>query len=309
MSTMPALRDLNKLNSFVRVAERRSFTKAADDLRTAPSVLSRHISDLENSLGFSLLNRSTHGVSLTEAGEGLFKNCLHMLENLDEYIVETRNLQTGPYGALRIQATSGYAQWVLAPLIGEFVRRYPHLRVQISAETVTLNSIEDGCDVILASKKPTVPGLVDRDIGAIPHVVCASPEYFQRFGRPREPQDLREHNCLVNSFFAPKAWMFQIGSQQVPIEVRGTVSSNSSAVLTRVALDGVGIIRVPLYSVKARLANGTLEAIFADAAQSPERLRAYFSKTKHLPAKITDFIHFLQTSIASPEAAGSSRGA
>jgi DNA-binding transcriptional LysR family regulator len=103
--------------------------------------------------------------------------------------------------------------------------------------------------------------------------------------------------------------MFQIGSQQVPIEVRGTVSSNSSAVLTRVALDGVGIIRVPLYSVKARLANGTLEAIFADAAQSPERLRAYFSKTKHLPAKITDFIHFLQTSIASPEAAGSSRGA
>ena len=71
MSLTAALRDLNKLNAFVRVAERRSFTKAAADLRTTPSVVSKHMKELEDALGFSLLNRSTHGIVLTDAGEGL----------------------------------------------------------------------------------------------------------------------------------------------------------------------------------------------------------------------------------------------
>jgi DNA-binding transcriptional LysR family regulator len=297
---MPKLRDLNKLNAFVRVAERLSFTKAADDLRTTPSVVSKHMSDLENALGFSLLNRSTHGVVLTEAGEGLFRNCLQMFADLDEYVVEIRNLQTGPYGSLHIQASGGYAQWVLAPLISRFVRRHPQLRVKLSAETDTLNSMEDGCDVIVASKKPSVPGLIEREIGGNPHVICASADYFRQFGKPKEPHDLQEHNCLVNSFLAPKEWLFQEGSQQISVEVRGTFLSNSSAVLVQVALDGLGIIRVPRYAAKSGLMNGTLKAIFEDVALSPERLFAYFSKTKHLPAKITDFVDFLQASIASP---------
>jgi DNA-binding transcriptional LysR family regulator len=297
MSPMPKLRDLNKLSAFVRVAERLSFTKAAADLRTTPSVVSKHVSDLENALGFSLLNRSTHGVVLTEAGEGLFKNCLQMFADLDEYVVEMRNLQTGPYGSLHVQASASYAHWVLAPLMSEFIRRYPHLRVKLSAETGTLNAVEDGCDVIVASKKPSVPGLIDREIGGIPHVICASPDYFQRSGRPGGPQDLREHNCLVNSFLAPKEWLFRDGSQQITVEVRGTFSSNSSAVLVQVALDGVGIVRVPHYAAKAALGSGALEAIFEDEAQSPERLRAYFSKTKHLPAKIIDFVEFLRGAV------------
>ena len=96
MSLTAALRDLNKLNTFVRVAERRSFTKAAADLRTTPSVVSKHMKELEAALGFSLFNRSTHGIVLTDAGEGLFQNCLQMLSKLDGYVVETRNLQKGP---------------------------------------------------------------------------------------------------------------------------------------------------------------------------------------------------------------------
>jgi hypothetical protein len=121
MSLTAALRDLNKLNAFVRVAQRRSFTKAAADLHMTPSVVSKYMKELEDSLGFSLINRSTHGIMLTDAGEGLFQNCLQMLAQLDGYVVETRNLQKGPYGTLRVQATSDYAQYVLAPKIPEFV--------------------------------------------------------------------------------------------------------------------------------------------------------------------------------------------
>lgn len=298
MSLTAALRDLNKLNAFVRVAERRSFTKAAADLRTTPSVVSKHMKELEDALGFSLLNRSTHGIVLTDAGEGLLQNCLQMLASLDDYVVETRNLQKGPYGTLRIQAASDYAQWVLAPVVTKFLRRSPGLRVHLSAATDDCNFSEEGFDIIVAGRKPALPGLIDRDLGSIKHVVCASPKYFERVGRPKDPQDLRDHNCLVNAYSAAKGWPFQIAARHVLVEVKGALSSNSSAVLIQMAEQGHGIIRVPHYAVKALLTDKTLQAVFEGMTSSPERVRAYFSKAKHLPAKTTDFIDFLQAAVA-----------
>ena len=299
ISLTAALRDLNKLNAFVRVAERRSFTKAAADLRTTPSVVSKHMKELEAALGFSLFNRSTHGLMLTDAGEGLFQNSLQMLAKLDDYVVETRNLQKAPYGTLRIQTTSDYAEYVLTPLLSKFVQRYPGLRIHLFVATDDSNFGEEGFDVIITGKKPTLPGLIDSDLGEIRHVVCASPKYFQRFGKPKKPQDLCDHSCLVNLLSASKGWPFQSASRQFHVEVKGALSSNSSAVLIQMALHGHGIVRVPHYAVKARLANKTLHTIFEGMTASPERVRAYFSKAKHLPAKTMDFIQFLQASIAA----------
>ncbi len=301
MSSMPTLRDLNKLNTFVRVAERRSFTQAARDLRTTPSVISKHMSELEDALGFSLLNRSPHGVTLTEAGKHLFENCLQLLENLDEFVIETRNDQTGPYGSLRIHATTSYARWILAPLMPGFIRRYPQLRVDLITESPSRDPIEDGCDVIVANSKPAAPGLVERDIGPIRHVVCASPSYFRRHGKPGEPQDLRGHNCLADSSFSPRKWLFKKGSREIMVEVKGSFSSNSSAILTQAALDGVGIIKVPRYSVRTELAKGKLKPIFEDITHSQERMRAYYSKTKYLPAKTLAFIDLLQAAMKSQD--------
>jgi DNA-binding transcriptional LysR family regulator len=299
ISLTAALRDLNKLNAFVRVAQRRSFTKAAADLRITPSVVSKYMKELEDSLGFSLLNRSTHGIMLTDAGEGLFQNCLQMLKKLDGYVVETRNLQKGPYGTLRVQSAADYAQHVLAPKLEEFARRRPGLRVQIVIATDTRDSVDDGFDVIIAGSKPSLPGLVDRDLGEIKHVVCASPQYFERFGRPKKPEELREHTCLINLQSTPKGWPFQSGSRPAFIEVKGSLSSNSPDVLVQMALQGHGIVRVPRYAVKAQLADKTLQTVFEGITLSPERMRAYFSKAKHLPAKTTDFIEFLQRSVAT----------
>ena len=303
MPSLPTLRDLNKLNTFVRVAERRSFTKAARDLRTTPSVVSKHMSELEDTLGFSLLNRSPHGVALTDAGRHLLDNCLQLLENLDDFVVETRNVQAGPYGSLRIHATTGIARWILAPLMPEFIRRYPQLRVDLITELPSQDPIEDGCDVIVASTKPAAPGLVERDIGPIQHVVCASPEYFRRHGTPTEPHELREHNCLADSSFTPRKWLFKKAGRETVVEVKGSFSSNSPAILTQVGLEGIGIIKVPRYTVRAELASGKLKSIFEGIIYSRERLRVYYSKTKFLPAKTMAFLDLLQTAVAPKDQA------
>lgn len=299
MASMPAVRGLDKISTFVRVAERRNFTKAARDLRLSPSVVSRHISELEENLGFSLLHRSTHGVALTAAGEDLFNSCLEMLERIDGLAISARNLQAGPCGELRIQATNGYARWILAPLMSAFIRRYPQVRVELITEGASPNPVENGCDVVVAKEKPAAPGLIGREIGAIQHVICAAPEYFRRHGRPSGPQDLSCHNCLVNSSFAPKEWTFRWGRRETTVKVKGTFSSSSSAILMQVALDGLGIIRVPRYAARAELASGRLESIFDDITYSNERIHAYYPKAKYLPAKTAAFVDFLEKALAS----------
>jgi DNA-binding transcriptional LysR family regulator len=297
MSYTAALRDLNKLNTFVKVAQRRSFTSAAAELRTRPSVVSKRMKELEDALGFAILNRSTHGLALTEAGEGLFRHCLQMLARLDDYVIDRRNLEAGAFGTLRVQATGDHARRIVAPLTIEFVKLHPGVRVQLFVAPDNSSSVEDGVDVIVSSRKPTLPGVVGHDLGAIPHVICASPDYFRKFGRPKAPQDLREHNCLVDPFSASKRWPFQNASRPLLAEIGGSLSSNSNAALIDMALQGCGIIRVPLHAVKAEIADKRLDVIFKSSSLSPERICVYVAKAKRLPAKTAGFINFLKTSM------------
>jgi DNA-binding transcriptional LysR family regulator len=288
---------LNKLNTFVRVAQCQSFTKAAAELRTRPSVVSKRMKELEASLGFSVLNRSTHGLALTEAGHGLFQQCLEILAKLDHYVTERRNLETGPFGTLRVQATSDYSRFILAPLTTKFVEQHPGVRVHLSVLPENLISAENGFDIIVSSHKPSLPGVVAHDLGAIRHVICGSPQYFRKFGRPKTPQDLREHNCLADLYSGPKSWPFRNSPRPLLVEVKGSLSSNSSAVLIRMALNGSGIIRVPLHAVQKEIADKKLDVIFKNVALSPERMSAYCARAKRLPAKTADFISFLKTSL------------
>ncbi len=297
MSFTAALRDLNKLNTFVRIAQRRSFTKAAAELRTRPSVISKRMKELEESLGFALLNRSTHGLVLTEAGEELFQHCLQMLSKLDDYVTERRNTEAGPFGTLRIQTTGDYARFVLAPLMVKFAENRPGVRVHMSVVPSNVVSVEEGVDVVVSSQKPSLPGIVGHDLGTVRHVICAAPDYFKKFGRPKTPQDLRRHNCLVDLYSGPKSWPFQNSSRPLLVEVKGSLSSNSNAVLVQMALDGYGIVRTPLHAVKTEIADGRLDVIFRNVSLSPERMCAYHAKLKRLPAKTADFISFLEASL------------
>lgn len=303
MPVLPALRDLHKLNAFVRAAESRSFTKAAQDLHTSPSVISKHISDLERNLGFSLLTRSTHGVALTEAGEGLLQKCLKLFAGLDDYVIGTRNMQTGPIGFLRVQTSPDYARWVLAPIVRDFLKVHTQVRIELVTRFGAF--FDDECDIAVASAKPRAPGLTCEALGVVSHVVCATEKYFKAHGKPETPQDLRKHNCLVDSVAAPKTttaagsteWRFRNGSQSQVVEVKGSFCSDNAAVLRQMTLDHVGIARLPSYLIASELKSGLLQPIFKEMMASPEQVSAYYSKTKLLPAKVTTFLEFMRRSL------------
>lgn len=309
MSLTAVLRDLNKLNTFVRVAERRSFTRAAADLRTTPSVVSKRMRELEEALGISLLSRSTHGIVLTDAGEGLFRTFVQMLATLDDYVVDARNSRAEPVGTLRVQAQGEFARCVLTPLIADFSRAHPGLRVHLSVMSDYDVASDDVFDVIIASEKPSIPGLAEIDLGAVPFVVCASPDYFRRHGRPGDPRELRDHNCLANQYFGLRNWEFRQGSRSIHVEVKGSLSSDNYAVLVQLALRGCGIIRVPGFAVAEELKRNSLESLFAESVISSEKNCIYFSKTKFVPSKIANFVDFIRAELlpaaALVESAGS----
>jgi DNA-binding transcriptional LysR family regulator len=291
---------LSKLNTFVRVAEHKSFTRAARDLHMTPSAVSKHIHELESSIGVSLLNRSTRGVVLTEVGQEFFHHCREILGHLDEAVTTAQNLHLRPQGTLRIHVVAGYAQWILAPIIPAFMDRYPGLQVEVSTETPALSLVEAGVDVVVSGKSSPDPGVVHRELGLVEYVICATPAYFKKHGTPQHPRDLAHHNCLVHTLFAPKEWPFKGTPRDTTIKVKGTFQSNSSEVLTQVALGNLGIVRLPFYTVAAELKSGRLKSIFDGMTRSPQHMRVYYPATKYLPAKTTAFIEFLEATLKPP---------
>src|SRR5262249_26107942 len=147
------------------------------------------------------------------------------------------------------------------PALSAFLRERAGLRIHLFTAADSETIVDEGYDVIVAGRKPPLPGLTDSDLGPVKHVVCAAPQDFKGCGRPRKPQDLVDHTCLTN-LSAPKGWPFQNGGRPFQVEVKGAFSANSSAVLIAMAVQDFGIVRVPHDAVRARLADKTLQAIF-----------------------------------------------
>ena len=295
MTEYRVLRDLNKLNTFVRVAERKSFTRAAQDLRTTPSVISKHIKELEDGLGFVVLNRSTHGVSMTEYGEGLLQHCLQMLDQVDHFVTDARMSQKLPHGTLRLQTVGHYADVVAAPVVTRFLRRMPTLKLHHIGAYDSSQMVDDGADVILSTRRMTLPGFHEVDLGPVAYVVCASPEYLKAKGCPVDPRSLKEHNCIADLKSPSKEWPFMVHGQSVLIDVSGTLLSNGHISACRAALDGLGVIRAPALLVEAELRDGRLISLLQGAVSSSEHLIAYYSNAKALPKKTTEFLADLRS--------------
>jgi DNA-binding transcriptional LysR family regulator len=296
MQLTAALRDLNKLNTFVRVAGRRSFTKAAEDLRTTPSVVSKHMKELEESLGLNLMSRSTHGIVLTDTGESLFQLCLQMMTGLDDFLTEARNRERGPVGTLRVLATDDLAYWLITPLIVRFSNEHAALRTHLSVISDDAAPSGDGFDVIVATKKPSLPGFVEHDLGQVKHVICGSPGYFARRGCPNSPQDLRKHNCLANHSSGPKEWPFEIDQRPSSVEIAGSLSCDKIGILVQMAAADCGVARVPAHAVIKELQEKKLAPILEETSASPEHAYAFIPRSKHLPVKTTAFLAFLSAS-------------
>jgi DNA-binding transcriptional LysR family regulator len=292
------MQNLNDVTIFVRVVEKKSFSAAARDLGLSASFVSKRIRSLEEELKIALLKRSTHFLSLTEAGEAFYTRCAEALDLLGGAQSEALDRTDEMRGTLRVFAALGFGEYVLWKIIAKFVEAFPDISVRLEIGNRSTNILETGADIAIRSADLPDTSLAHRELGMLQYYVCASPIYLQRAGVPQTPMDLRHFNCLISTAHYPQErWKFIGPDGEYVVRVSGNMHSNSGVAIHGACERGVGIARLPNYIVKDAEEAGRLEVLFRDELLFKRPIKAFYPRTRHLPAKSVKFLDFLQHEI------------
>lgn len=302
------MENLEDMAVFVRVVARGSFTAAGRELGKTTSAISKHVARLESAVAAKLLNRSTHHLVLTEAGARFHDRCVRILAELEEARADISSASAEMSGVLRVHSSPGIGQSLVAPAAIEIGRRHPALDVELTVGDFTTTILRRGMDVLIGSRAFTAgedysASLMAQDLGPVPYVVCASPTYLARAGTPATPEDLARQPCLVHATQKkdPHAWQFSRGTTRFIVRVNAKFRSSLEHAVLLAAQDGLGIARLPLYSVRDALARGELVSLFPDAVVSDRTIKAFTPRSDRLPAKVKVLLEEVQTRLAAQE--------
>ncbi|VAW92232.1 Transcriptional regulator, LysR family [hydrothermal vent metagenome] len=287
--------NLIALHSFMAVVEAGSFKHAAEKLDASTAAVSRRVSALENALGIKLLNRTTRQIDLTDAGKQFYDDLQNIFCSLDE--AEERLLQDNKTvkGHLRIAAPLSFGTMCLAPVLPDFMKRYPELQVQLQLEDRLIDIVSEGIDIAIRIGIAEDSSLVASCIASIPRVFCASPAYLEQHGKPESPSDLATHNCLhYNHISMKEEWSYLKAEKMHKLDVTGTLSTNNGEVLRDAAIGGIGITLLPTFIVANALQTGTLKSILTQYCPKPFELYAVRPSRQFTPVRIKRLIGYLK---------------
>jgi DNA-binding transcriptional LysR family regulator len=285
----------NEMAVFERVAERGSFAAAARDLGLTASAVSKLISRLEGRLGVRLINRTTRCLSLTADGATYLKRSREILVAIEAAEAELSTARTSPRGHLRVHAPPVMIEDHFAPALLDFLARYPRVTVEFLVANRAVDLVAENVDIAMRTGHLPSSSLVARKIVDLTQIVCASPDYLARRGRPLVPADLPRHHCLIlNGSPSPATWQFEKDGECVAVEVSGPVSADSSDVLARLAVEGVGIVRMGELAVARSLISGALIPLLQDVqVHAGYPLWAVLPPGRQRSPKVKVFLEFL----------------
>ncbi len=288
------------MESFVRVVRAGSFTIAASQLGLSRALISRHVSDLEERLGVRLLNRSTRSLSLTDEGTAYLAFCEKVfrdIESSERGILRTR---TEPVGMLKVLAPKSFGAAHLSDAVIAFAKQQPRLQISLLLDNTPYRGsykfAERGLDMVLCFSTPSRSAMVEQEIAIMDWVVCASPDYLARNGRPQTPADLSSHDCLLHleGTENDSMWRFEGPKGPVTAKVRGSFFSNTALALRKAAMAGLGITLVPNYVVRDDIDSGELVSLLPRYRPPPRPLIAVYPRASVVPRKVQAFVDFLK---------------
>jgi DNA-binding transcriptional LysR family regulator len=277
------------IRTFVAVVQARGFAQAGKRLGIAKSAVSRRVNDLEDRLGTRLLNRTTRQLSPTPAGAELYQRGLRLLADFQEAEDAVSSGSNEPAGKLRISAPVSFGSHCLGRIIPEFMSRFPRLQVELELQDRLIDLVASGFDVALRISRLKDSSLIARKIVTIHHVICGSPEYLRRRGRPKLPEDLQKHTTLRYSY-VDDYWEFTNNEALSP---PSKFRCNNGDALREAAIAGGGLAYLPTFIVHQAVADKRLEVCLSGFEKDPIALYAVYPSTRHLSANIRVFIDFL----------------
>lgn len=287
-----------EIATLVAAVEHGGFSAAARALGVTPSAVSKTISRLEGRLGVRLLNRTTRRLTPTAEGETLIARGRHILAELDEAELEVTRARSAPRGLLRLHTLVAFGLHTLPPVLPEFLRRYPEVRIDFSISDRLVDLVEEGGDLAVRSGKLADSTLVARHICDTERMICAAPAYLKQRGTPRRPEDLLGHNCIVISGY-PQLRRWPFDDPQAPdgirtIEVGGSIAANNAENVLQMALLGVGIVRLGDLVTAEHVRAGRLVPILVGQHHvEPLPLHAVYPQSRLRSPKVAAMVDFL----------------
>jgi DNA-binding transcriptional LysR family regulator len=278
------------LREFVSVVEQGGFTAAGRQLNVSTSFVSRQVMRLEDRLHVRLLQRTTRKVHLTEMGQVYYERSREILDQLESLESEMADLQEKPKGLVRITAAGEYAERFVAPAVAKFVAKYPEVSVDLDVTMRVIDIIDEGFDIAIRMSALTDSSLIARKVEQRRVMVCASPGYLKEHGRPKTPEDLRTHNCLV---FPEMHWRFKYPDRIQEVKVRGSWTSSNGRVLVAAAKQGIGLVRFSEYYLEEYLKKGELEVVLQDYEVTDAATWIIYPNRRHLPTRVRYLVEFL----------------
>jgi len=284
---------LSAIRTFIEIADRGSLTAAAEALDLSRAMVSRHLEGLEQWLGTRLLHRTTRRVSLSEAGQEALPRLRQMLDLSADLQTLAGARQTEPTGRLRITTSLSFAVSVLTQALVDFQGRYPRIEIELLTVDRAVDLVGERIDLAIRITNHLDNSVVARRLASCRSVVCASPDYLARHGRPETPEDLKRHACITHTFGARTEYRLRQADRLSVVEVTGALSVNETSVLREAALAGAGIAMLPTYFVGGDLASGALVRLLPDHEPEPLGIHAVYLSRQHQPKPLKLLIDFL----------------
>jgi DNA-binding transcriptional LysR family regulator len=279
---------LDDVRLFLRVAELGSLSAAARERDVPVSAVSRALNRLEAACGVRLLNRSTHGLSLTDEGDMLRSHGQRLLDTGDELAAALSGRLAGPSGWVRVGTSPVLAQMVIAPSLPTLYQRHPGLHIDIAADDRMADLARDGIDIAIRTGPPLTDTVVARPLGTLARALYATPGYLQAHGVPRQPGDLRQHRLITNSAVTfLNHWPFLVDGVPEVLVAEGHWRSGSTAITARLALQGLGIARLATVVADPLVRQGLLAPVLAHCVDlQPTPIHAITLTRRHRLPKI-----------------------
>jgi DNA-binding transcriptional LysR family regulator len=285
---------IETMRAFIAVAQDQSFTAAGRRLGLSTKLVSKYVQHLESQLKTQLFNRTTRSVSLTDVGAAYLERCRPILEQMDELDDLVRERQGALSGPIRLTAPTGFGSTRLTEALIPFLQAHPEVELDMKLTDHRVALVEEGLDLAIRIGALQDSALIARKLADMPLVLCASPDYLNRAGRPRSPEALPTHTCLVNSNQQePNIWRFHKAGREHVVRLHGTVTSNSPGALAQMAIGGLGIAMSPLYPVEAALADGRLERVLPEHTTDLFGVYALYPPNRHLTRRLRALIDYL----------------
>jgi DNA-binding transcriptional LysR family regulator len=286
---------LTIMRSFVGVTKSRSFSQAARTLGISGSLVSRHVAELERSLGVRLVNRTARTISLTEAGTRYAEFAARIIDEIDQEDAQLRSLRDKPEGSLAIISPKWIGSNDVGDAIVAFSAHYPKIHIRFEVGGMSERSYEfldRGFDVAFHTRHVRDCNLMLRKIADLEFSLCAAPLYLHRAGEPAQVAELGEHDCLLNT--NDPIWHLRQGGHDVHLKIGDAVySSNSYQTLRKAALAGRGVGLLPIRLVRDDLADGTLVSLLPECEIPDRPLYALYAPGSQTLARVQLFLDFV----------------